>query len=318
MPAPVVVDIRERRNPGKTADFTPIDAVCREALATIQEQMGGSPAGIHTGIPELHRALGPLRPGCLYLLAGTVGTGAHATAFRLARSVAACPTTAQRTLVVSLVEDRIAWSLRMLTAMADADHLAMDHGRLSAPDHTRLAEAAQSVSAWPLEVIDPLALTMDQVMSIVKQRSHQSVVKLLIIDDLRLITGPAEAQREPERLSAIERELKILALDLGIAVLAVVHIPDHHAEPDGPSTSCLADLARSGPSGRAADVVMILNRVETVWAEGRTDLRHLRLTIAQNRFGPSAQIGLRYWPSSWRIDVENGRHTDSVTDSRIS
>jgi replicative DNA helicase len=127
---------------------------------------------------------------------------------------------------------------------------------------------------------------------------------MIILDYLQLIAGRSENRNENrvQELSEITRQLKALARDLNVPVLALSQLsrnieqrPDHFPQ--------LSDLRESGSIEQDADVVAFIHREDQYTTEDQWNERHpteqypenvVQLVIAKNRHGPTSSIRLYF------------------------
>jgi replicative DNA helicase len=178
-----------------------------------------------TGLPGLDRALGPLKPGTLTLVAGQTMAGSTALMLSLARH------NAHRGLPVVLAElqsNREQTGLMLLAAESGQDlGPAAEH----AADPVSLAEAADRLRRLPLYLTAPGPGTLARVrIDAVRRRAG-----LLLVDDLALAADPGTDT--PARPGEAAAALAGLARTLNVPVVAAAHLG-----PPSASTPGLGDL----------------------------------------------------------------------------
>jgi len=109
---------------------------------------------------------------------------------------------------------------------------------------------------------------------------------LIVVDYFELITSSLREVSEPRQVhyADISRKLKLMAVELGVAVLVTVQISRAIGEEYLPK---LNEIRETGALVQDADQVVILHRRSTEWAD--EDI--LSLNLAKHRAGPSGQIG---------------------------
>ena len=128
-------------------------------------------------------------------------------------------------------------------------------------------------------------------------------IDLVVVDYLQLISGRDNRNdNRVQELSEITRQLKAIARDLNVPVLALSQLsraieqrPDHHPQ--------LSDLRESGSIEQDADVVAFIHRDDKYVTPERWEQQHptdpypenlAQLIIAKNRHGPTRTVHLYF------------------------
>jgi replicative DNA helicase len=120
----------------------------------------------------------------------------------------------------------------------------------------------------------------------------------LIIDYLQLMTAGADMRGNREQeVSLISRQLKIIAKELSIPVMALSQL-NRGVESRPDKKPMLSDLRESGSIEQDADMVMFIHRPEkygiTVDNEGNSLLGIATIIIAKHRSGAVGEVNLRF------------------------
>jgi replicative DNA helicase len=107
---------------------------------------------------------------------------------------------------------------------------------------------------------------------------------LVIVDYLQLMTGDGRTDNRVQEVSNISRNLKVLARELNVPVLAaaqlsraVEHRPDKKPQ--------LSDLRESGSLEQDADIVMFIHRDPL--SENKEERNKAEMIVAKHRNGPT-------------------------------
>jgi replicative DNA helicase len=96
-----------------------------------------------------------------------------------------------------------------------------------------------------------------------RRLKSQADIKLLIVDYLQLVSGPANSESRQQEVSQISRSLKALAKELNIPVLALSQLSRASEQRGGENRKPqLSDLRDSGAIEQDADVVLFIYRPE--------------------------------------------------------
>jgi len=113
---------------------------------------------------------------------------------------------------------------------------------------------------------------------------------LIIVDYLQLMTTDLRNNNRVQEVSEISRNLKVLARELNVPVLAAAQL-SRAVEQRTNKRPILSDLRESGSLEQDADIVMFIYRPEEY--EEDTDQENLaEIIIAKHRNGPTGDIQL--------------------------
>lgn len=150
---------------------------------------------------------------------------------------------------------------RMLAAQARVPvaHIE-DPSQLSAGEWARLETARETLAGAPLEILATGNLTVADIATIVRRSTRLGdPVQLLVIDYIQLLTGRRGAENRQVEVAEISRGIKQLAMEHGIAILAVAQV-NRASEAFADKRPTLAMLKESGALEADADQVLLLHR----------------------------------------------------------
>ena len=300
------------RNTRATRDFVTIREVLDQYLEDTVglDPMDRSAAAIPTGFNDLDSALGRLQRGDLFILAARPAVGKSTLAMNIARNAAGHRAVVA---VLSLEMGREQLALRLLSAEADVDSHLLRLGLLGEAATQRMMNSIGALSDLAIYLDDSPAQTVLDMRSKVRRLHSERGIDLIIVDYIQLIAGRAEHRNENrvQELSEITRQLKAMARDLNVPVLAISQLsraieqrPDHYPQ--------LSDLRESGSIEQDADVVAFIHREDKGLTEEQWNDRHpteeypenlVSLVILKNRHGPQAKIPLYFRGSFSRFET---------------
>jgi replicative DNA helicase len=137
---------------------------------------------------------------------------------------------------------------------------------------------------------------------------------MIIIDYLQLLssTGRRKENRQQE-VSDISRDLKILAKDLNVPVMALSQL-NRDIEQRKPPVPVLADLRDSGAIEQDADLVMCIYRGDIF--EPNTDIG-AQLMVLKQRNGPTGSVRLVFHDLFARFDERAEPHQERLALQRV-
>ena len=129
-------------------------------------------------------------------------------------------------------------------------------------------------------------------------------LNLVIIDYMQLMRSGVRKENRVQEVSYISRELKALARELNVPVVAMSQL-SRAVESRQDKRPILSDLRESGTIEQDADVVMFIYREEMY--DENTDRQHIAdIIVSKHRNRPTGQVSLRFV-------AEQTRFTDLAT-----
>ena len=290
------------RNTHVTRDFVTIREVLDQYL---EETVGLDPmdrgvAPIPTGFTDIDSALGRLQRGDLFILAARPSIGKSTLAMNIARNAAGQGAVVG---VLSLEMSREQLALRLLSAEANVDSHLLRLGLLGDSAMNRVVTGIGALSDLAIYMDDSPAQTVLEMRSKLRRLHTGRGIDLVVVDYLQLISGRDNRNdNRVQELSDITRQLKAIARDLNVPVIALSQLsraieqrPDHHPQ--------LSDLRESGSIEQDADVVAFIHRDDKYVTPERWEQQHptdpypenlAQLIIAKNRHGPTRTVHLYF------------------------
>ena len=254
-------------------------------IVETRSQTDGFVTGLSTGFVGLDKITTGLHEGNLIILAARPAMGKTALALNVAKYVA----TKERKPAVIFSLEMGAEELieRMLASegMVPAYHLKT--GNLSTDEWKRLVQAQNNLYDAPIFVDDTAGIRISEIRSNARKLAQEmGGLGVIIIDYLQLITG-AKGENRQQIVSEISRELKILAKDLKVPVIALSQL-SRAVEQRQDKRPMLADLRESGSIEQDADIVAFLYR-EAYYQKEQADSQEANnvteLILEKNRHG---------------------------------
>ena len=263
-------------------------------IVETRSQTDGFVTGLSTGFVGLDKITTGLHEGNLIILAARPAMGKTALALNVAKYVA----TKERKPAVIFSLEMGAEELieRMLASegMVPAYHLKT--GNLSTDEWKRLVQAQNNLYDAPIFVDDTAGIRISEIRSNARKLDQEmGGLGVIIIDYLQLITG-AKGENRQQIVSEISRELKILAKDLKVPVIALSQL-SRAVEQRQDKRPMLADLRESGSIEQDADIVAFLYR-EAYYQKEQADSQEANnvteLILEKNRHGSLGTVKLYF------------------------
>ena len=250
--------------------------------------------GIPCGIGELDRMITGLNKSDLIILGARPGMGKTSFALNIARNVAV--NTNRTVCFFSLEMTRDQLAQRMLSSEAGIPSEKLRTGNLEPDDFTRLTQAGELLSKTNIYFDETSNITVPEMKAKLRRMKK---VDLVIIDYLGLMKSAKPTENRVQEVSEITRNLKIMAKDLKVPVIACAQL-SRGTETKGKShRPALSDLRESGSIEQDADIVLFLYREayydnEKADDEDRSDQTMSQCIVAKNRHGEIGTVDLHW------------------------
>jgi len=250
--------------------------------------------GIPTGIGELDRMITGLNKSDLIILGARPGMGKTSFALNIVRNVAI--TSGKTVCFFSLEMSRDQLAQRMLSSEAGIKSEKLRTGELTDDEWTRLAQAGDHLSKANIFFDETSNITVPEMKAKLRRMKK---VDLVVIDYLGLMKSARNIDNRVQEVSEITRNLKIMAKDLKVPVIACAQL-SRGTETKGKSHKpALSDLRDSGSIEQDADIVLFLYR-DTYYDnekgddEDRSDPSKAECIVAKNRHGEIGTVDLHW------------------------
>ena len=290
-------------------DVQEIGSVINQALADIEKlQDATGVSGVPSGFPSIDKITLGWQASDLIILAARPSVGKTAFVLNVARNAAV--TYNMPVAIFSLEMPSIQLVKRMMVSETglSADKIKGGDKMLDYEWH-QLESKIKQLASSPLYIDDTASLPVMEFRTKVKRLVQQKGVRLVIVDYLQLMQGPAElrAMREQE-VAAISRTLKATAKELNIPIIALSQLSRNAVQRSGSvNRPQLSDLRESGSIEQDADMVMFIHRLDYQGlSDNPEDKGKTQLIIAKHRNGSIADIDMLFRDSEVKfVDMED-------------
>ena len=284
-------------NMRKTSEFQRIQDVAYRAQENLEKlaEQGSEITGLATGFSEFDKLTAGLQPSQFIIIAARPAMGKTAFALNLATYAATHSNKSVAIFNLEMSAEQLA--NRILQSLGQIDGGKMRTGRLEHNDWRRLNEAISQLSDTNLFLDDTPGITIGEIRSKCRRLANSDKgLGLVVIDYLQLITGPSKsAGNRQQEVSDISRNLKTMALELGIPVIALAQL-SRAVEQREDKRPIMSDLRESGSIEQDADIVSFLYRDDYYNKEARRDdnASISEFIIGKNRSGPTTTVELLF------------------------
>ena len=301
--------IYEIRSGRDSSALTPLSSSMVETLTNLQKISGPDAdkyKGIPTGFRLLDTVLTGLGRGDLIILAARPGMGKTSFALNIATNVARQQKVP--TIIFSLEMTCEQLTDRILSSTANIDSQAFRTGRLNNSDWNDFAQATSLLYNAPIYMDDSSGISVPEIKAKIRtinQDPKKEKIGLVIIDYLQLMQSAKRTESRVQEISDITRNLKIMAKELNVPVIALSQLSRAAEKTTGRSDHRpqLSDLRDSGSIEQDADCVLFLYR-DSYYASqnpdgAEVDADTAECIVAKNRHGETSTV-----PLGW-----DGAHT---------
>ena len=280
-------------------DLRPLASVLSDLYDAVESNaQSGQVTGIPTGFSSLDNLLEGLQPADLLIVAGRPGVGKTAFLLDIARHAALQG--ARQVAVFSLEMSERQLGLRWIAQRSGIPGQRLRSGQLREQEWFSFTQALEGLAQLRVYVDDTPALTPGQLRARCKILHAQGCLDLIVLDYLQLMAGGGRFENRQQEVSYISRQLKALAKELNVPVLAAAQL-SRAVEQRLDKEPVLSDLRESGALEQNADVVIFLYR-----PDDKTGKERVQVTVAKHRNGPTGRFQLRYRPELTRFEDWSG------------
>lgn len=272
-----------------------------DAMTEAMENIAGKKEGrIDTGFPLLDATLKGLWPGHLILVGARPGCGKSAMCMEIAESAAMKGKT-----VLHVTAEMKAGEVGERLIAKRAEGVTMDDLIDGVPETDErkwmnIAYTASTASRLPVYFYDGPDVTVSRIRELALGIEN---LDMIVVDYIGLMIGENDKRAENRNLElgGISRELKLLATEMDIPILAAAQLSRTVNETDKPKLSSLRD---SGELEQNAVKVIFL------WKTDSGDDTQVGCTVAKNRRGRTGDVNF-YFDGSKMTFTELSYRTDN-------
>ena len=263
-------------------------------MVETRSQTDGVVTGLSTGFVGLDKITTGLHEDNLIILAARPAMGKTALALNIAQYIAVKEK--KPVAIFSLEMGAESLIERMLASEGMVEGYHLKTGNLSVEEWSRLVHAQGNLYDAPIFVDDTAGIRISEIRSKARKLAQEmGGLGVIIIDYLQLITG-SKGENRQQVVSEISRELKILAKDLKVPVIALSQL-SRAVEQRQDKRPMLADLRESGSIEQDADIVAFLYRdayYQKEQADSQESNNVTELILEKNRHGSLGTVKLYF------------------------
>jgi replicative DNA helicase len=282
-----IFGVSERRT---TRDLRSI----REVLSEYYDRMDllanrdAESLGVPTGFLDLDRLLGGMQPSDLLIIAGRPGSGK--TAFMISAAKNAAQKFKKHVAIFSLEMSSEQLVQRIVSQETGIDSQRLRTGKLEEEEWPLFTHAIEVLGDTVMFLDDTPALTPLQLRTKARRLHLEYQLDLILVDYLQLMSSGTRSENRVQEVSYISRNMKILARELNVPVLAAAQL-SRAIEQRADKEPQLSDLRESGSLEQDSDIVMFIHRPE-LYEKDSLKQNVAQIKVAKHRNGPVGTIEL--------------------------
>lgn len=219
-------------------------------------------SGIPTGFTKLDKLTSGWQASDLIIVAARPGMGKTALTLTMARNIAV-----DQNIPVaffSLEMSSVQLITRLISSETGLSSEKLRTGKLEKHEWEQLNVKVKNLEKAPLYIDDTPSLSIFDLRAKARRLSSQYGIKLIVIDYLQLMTagGSQKGGNREQEISMISRNLKALAKELDVPVIALSQLSRAVETRGGSKRPLLSDLRESGAIEQDADIVSFIYRPE--------------------------------------------------------
>ena len=286
----IVFELAQSRVSG---DFSHIEELLKESFERITAlyEAGAEITGVPSGFRDLDHLTTGFQPGNLVIVAARPSMGKSGLALNIAANLAIRHQIPVALFTLEMSKAEV--TQRLMCSEAKVESQKLRTGKLAPDDWPRLTAACDKLAKAPIYVDDSGSITMMEIRSKSRRlKMREPGLGLIIVDYLQLMTTETRAENRVQEVSEISRNLKRLARDLDVPVLALSQL-SRAVEQRHDKRPILSDLRESGSIEQDADLVLFIYRDE--YYDPDSDQQGLaEIHLAKHRNGPTGVVKLSF------------------------
>jgi replicative DNA helicase len=260
--------------------------------------------GLPTGLPEFDHQFGGMFPGELCILAARLGVGKTSMACQWTDHNAG---NGRLAYFASLEMDAAELATRILCTLANVSGAKIRNASINETDIAALGQAGRDFSHRTIRFDERPRLRVADIRRETRKLLRHGL-RLVVVDYLQIIAPDDRRVPREQQVAKIASDLKELARELSVPVLALAQLNRQAGEGVAPGAE---HLRESDAIGQAADMVLTLTVTDK--KEDAPPVAWLR--VNKNRNGPKGKLQLDWHPDTTTFTVHQDPDRENRHDS---
>lgn len=248
--------------------------------------------GKATGFLDLDTLTTGFHPSDLVIVAARPGMGKSSFMLSMAMHMALQEKIPVAIYSLEMSKEQLA--MRCLSMLSGIPLQNIRRGFISDEDREKLMSAALELSRCEIYIDDTPNLSTTDLRVKTRKLKKEKGVEVVFVDYLQLIRPPTRRSSRQEEVAEISRNLKALAKELSIPVVALAQLSrqvEHRAD----KRPQLADLRESGQIEQDADLILFIHRPEYYKKNPSPEEQGIaEIIVAKQRQGPTGIVKVAF------------------------
>ena len=271
-----------------------IKDVASEVLEIIERRKNAERliTGLPTGFLDLDKLTTGFHPSDLVVVAARPGMGK--SSFMLSMVLHLVSEEKVPVAIFSLEMSRQQLVMRMFAMQSGVSLQNIRQGFVNEKDWEKLVRAGLEISSRDIYVDDNPNLTTTELRVKSRKLRKEKGVGIIFVDYLQLLRTPYRGLSRQEEVAEISRNLKALAKELEVPVVALAQL-SRQVEQRSDKRPQMADLRESGQIEQDADLILFIHRPEVYKKNPAPEEEGLaEIIVAKQRQGPTGIVKLAF------------------------
>ena len=248
--------------------------------------------GKATGFLDLDTLTTGFHPSDLVIVAARPGMGKSSFMLSMAMHMALQEKIPVAIYSLEMSKEQLA--MRCLSMLSGIPLQNIRRGFINDEDREKLMSAALELSRCEIYIDDTPNLSTTDLRVKTRKLKKEKGVEVVFVDYLQLIRPPTRRSSRQEEVAEISRNLKALAKELSIPVVALAQLSrqvEHRAD----KRPQLADLRESGQIEQDADLILFIHRPEYYKKNPSPEEQGIaEIIVAKQRQGPTGIVKVAF------------------------
>ncbi|MFT5736576.1 MAG: replicative DNA helicase [Maribacter sp.] len=265
-------------------------------------------SGVPSGFDKVDKLTSGWQPSDLIIIAARPGMGKTALTLSMAKNMAV-----NHNIPVAFFSCEMS-SVQLITRLISSEtglsSEKLRTGKLEKHEWEQLNVKVKALEKAPLFIDDTPSLSIFDLRAKARRLASQHGIKMIVIDYLQLMTagGSQKGGNREQEISTISRNLKALAKELNVPVIALSQLSRAVETRGGSKRPLLSDLRESGAIEQDADIVAFIYRPEYYKIDEWDDEERSptqgqgELIVAKHRNGGLDSIRLKFIGNLGKFD----------------
>jgi replicative DNA helicase len=264
------------------------------------------PLGVPSGFIDLDRLLGGMQSSDLLIIAGRPAQGKSAFCLSAAKNASQLHKKHVAFFSLEMSNEQLVQRLVAQETSIDSQRLRL--GSLKDDEWPVFTQAVSSLGETHIYLDDTPAITPLQLRTKCRRLHMEVGLDLIVVDYLQLMTGDVRTENRVQEVSYISRNLKVLARELNVPVLAAAQL-SRAVEQRSDKRPVLSDLRESGSLEQDSDVVMFIYRQDQYEPDSLKE-NIAEIIVAKHRNGPVGSVELVFRKELAKFENAETRHIE--------